>query len=149
MELILLKDVEKLGYADDVVSVKAGYGLNYLIPQKYAIIANKTNLAVHNSRMSALRKIEEGKINQYKELASKIEGQTLEVVAKAGTSGKIFGSVTNVHVASAIKDKFGFEVERKKVKVADIKNLGEYPATVDFYDNVKANFTLKVIGDEN
>ena len=98
MDIILLKDVDNLGDKHDVVSVKNGFGRNYLIPQKLAVIANPTNM----KKLDALKAEEEAKeaarVDEYKAIATQLEGKTLKVGVKAGTSGKIFGSVTNIQI---------------------------------------------------
>jgi len=105
MEVILLKDIDKVGDKHTIVTVKNGYGRNYLIPQKLALIANTTN----RKRLADLERQEEAKeskmVGVYEEMATKLEGKTLKIGAKAGTSGKIFGSVTTVQVMAALKEQ--------------------------------------------
>ena len=111
MDIILLQDVEKVGDKHTIVTVKDGYARNYLIPQKLALIANDTN----RRRLADLRRREEAaenkKLSVYQDMAAKVEGKVLKIGAKAGTSGKIFGSVTNVQLSAALKDQLGLEVE--------------------------------------
>ena len=148
MEIILLQDVEKVGDKHTVVSVKDGYGRNYLIPQKLAIIANKSNLA----RLDDLRKREEARENKllghYQEIADKLSNVTLRIGAKAGTSGKIFGSVTNIQIAQALKDQFDIDVERKKIVLQDeVKELGNYTADLNLHKEVEAKISFEVVAE--
>lgn len=146
MDVILLDDMEKLGYKHDVVTVKDGYGRNYLIPQKKAIIANKSNLA----RLAEIRKQEDAKemklLGHYREIAEKIEGKVLKIGAKAGTSGKIFGSVTILQIAGALQDQLGVEIQRKKIELPDqVKELGTYTAQLHLHPEVEAAIEFEVV----
>lgn len=146
MEIILLQDIENLGDKHDLVTVKSGYGRNYLIPQGMAIIANKTNMAKlnHLRKQDELR--ESKKVGEYQEMANKIQTEVLKIGAKAGTSGKIFGSVTNIQIAQAIKDSLGLEVERKKITIQEeVKNLGTYQANINFHPEVSCVVNFEVI----
>lgn len=148
MEIILLQDVEKVGDKHTVVTVKDGFGRNYLIPQKLAIIANKSNLA----RLDDLRKREEARENKllghYQEIADKLSNVTLRIGAKAGTSGKIFGSVTNIQIAQALKDQFEIDVERKKIVLQDeVKELGNYTADLNLHKEVEAKISFEVVAE--
>ena len=127
MEIILLKDVEFVGYKHDVISVKNGYGRNYLIPQGMAVIANASNKEKLDKIIADLDAAETAKLDDYKAMAAKLEGQTLKVGVKAGTSGKIFGSVTGLQVANALVEQMQTEVERKKIILdPNIKEVGTY-----------------------
>ena len=146
MDVILLKDIDKLGDKHEIVSVKDGYGRNYLVPQKLAVVAN----AVNKKKLEGLIAEEEAKeaarLDEYRELAKQIEGQNLKIGVKAGTSGKIFGSVTNVQVAQAIKEQLGIEIERKKVVLPEeIKEVGSYTAHVHLHKEVHAKVGLELI----
>lgn len=148
MEVILLKNVERLGKANEIVTVKDGYGRNYLIPQKMAIIANKTNRATLDERVRKQREAEEKLIEQYKATAAKLEGQTLRIGAKAGTSGKIFGSVTNVQIAQVINELIGVDIERRRITLLEeVKNLGDYVAKIQLHDDVEFNVNFEVFAD--
>lgn len=147
MEVILLKNMERLGKVNEIVTVKDGYGRNYLIPQKFAIIANKTNRATLDERIRRQRAAEERLIEQFKATAAKLDGQTLRIGAKAGTSGKIFGSVTNVQLAAALKDQMGVEVDRRRVILPedDIKTLGAYVAELKLHPEVDIKVNFEVV----
>jgi large subunit ribosomal protein L9 len=146
MEIILLDDIDKLGYKHDVVTVKAGFGRNYLIPKKMALIANKSNLA----RLAELQKqdaVKESKLlGHYQELATVLEGKTLKIGAKAGSSGKIFGSVTNLQIASALNEQLGVEVQRKKIELPEsVKVLGTYTAQLHLHPEVETAIDFEVV----
>lgn len=145
MEVILKDDIKNLGYKDDIVNVKPGYGRNYLIPQGLAVIASPSNrkMAEENTRQAS-HKAEKLK-NDAQAIADKMGELTLEIPAKAGESGKIFGAVTTLQVADVLKEK-GFEVDRRKIDFnQDIKNLGEYTAEIDLHKEVKKEITIKVV----
>ncbi|MBK9270377.1 MAG: 50S ribosomal protein L9 [Saprospiraceae bacterium] len=148
MEIILLNDIDKVGDKYDVIKVKAGFGRNYLIPKGLALVASETNLR----RLANLKRqediLENKKLSTYRELAAQLEGVTLRIGAKTGTSGKIFGSVTNVQIAQALKDQINLEVQRKKIKILDdIKELGLYSAQVDFHKEVIGKVNFEVVAE--
>lgn len=147
MEVILKQDVQGLGYKNDIVKVKAGYGNNYLIPNGFALIANDSNkrLVNENIRQAAHKA---AKIKQDAEaLAAKIGDATLEIKTKAGESGKIFGAVTALQIADALKAK-GFDVDRKKVVLKEApKQLGNYTVTLDLHKEVKHEVKVNVIAE--
>ena len=148
MDIILLKDLDKVGDKFDVVKVKNGYGRNYLIPQGLALIANDTNMR----RLADFRKREAAKeakmVGVYQAIADKLTGKVLKIGAKAGTSGKIFGSVTNIQIAAALKEQFDIEVKRKKIELTeDVKNLGEYKVNLNLHPEVKPVLDIEVVAD--
>ncbi len=148
MKLILLEDVDKVGYKYDVVTVKDGYGRNFLIPQKKGLIANETNL----KRLADLKNREERalekRIGEFQEIATKLEGQVLKIAAKAGTSGKIFGSVTSIQISKALKEQFDVEVERRRIVIqGDVKNLGEYVCNLNMHPKVSPELKFEVVAD--
>ena len=105
MEIILLKDIDTLGDKHEIVKVKPGYGRNYLIPQGLAVNANAINRKKRDAIIAEDEAKESARLDEYREMAAKLEGQTLRIAVKAGTSGKIFGSVTSVQIAQALKDQ--------------------------------------------
>lgn len=148
MEIILLKDVEKVGDKHEIVDVKPGYARNYLIPQKLAIVANETN----RSKLDEIKRREEEERvahkAEFEEIAQKLEGKVLKIGAKSGTSGKIFGSVTNVQIASALEEELDIEVDRKKIIMPEeIKTLGTYTATLDLHPEVDAKVEFEVVAE--
>lgn len=147
MEIILKQDVAGLGYKNDTVVVKPGYGRNFLIPSGVAIIANDSNKRVvaENIRQAAHKA---AKLKQDAEvLAAKIGELTVEIGTKAGESGKIFGAVTAVQVSDLLKTK-GFEVDRKKIHFKEQpKQLGAYTVTLDLHKEVKHTINVNVIAE--
>jgi len=148
MEIILLKDIQKVGEKYEVVTVKDGYGRNYLIPQKLAIIANEGNMARLEEYRSKQAAEKEARLDEFRAIKEKVQGEVLKIGAKAGTSGKIFGSVTNVQLAQAIQETFGVEVERRDITIPEeVKSVGSYTAILDLHPDVQANVQFEVIAE--
>ena len=145
MELILLKDVDNLGYKHDKVKVKNGYGRNYLIPFGFGVIANKTNNEKLSKILEKIEAEENANLELYKEMAAKLKGKTLQIPAKAGTSGKIFGSVTNIQISRALNEQLEVDVERKKIEFPDITTLGTYTATIKFHPEVIGEVEFELV----
>lgn len=147
MEIILKQDVTGLGYKNDIVKVKPGYGRNYLIPQGVALIANESNkrMTAENVRQASHKA---AKVKQDAQaLAQKIGDITVEIGTKAGESGKIFGAVTAVQVSDVLKTK-GFEVDRKKIHFKDQpKQVGTYIVTLDLHKEVKHELKVNVVAE--
>ncbi len=146
MEIILKEDVTGLGYKNDLISVKPGYGRNYLIPMGFAVAATESNKKVlaENLKQAAHKA---GKLKQDAEIiAAQVDAVTLQIEAKASESGKIFGAVTTIQLADALK-VLGIEVDRRKISFdqKEIKLIGEYTATVDLHREVKATLKFKVV----
>lgn len=147
MQIILLEDIVNLGYKDEIVTVKNGYGRNYLIPQKKAIIASQSAKKVleENLRQRA-HKLEKIKTNA-QDLAAKLDGITLTVGAKTSSSGTIFGSVTNIQIADELAKK-GFEIERKSILIKEsVKEVGSYKATVKLHKEISVEIPFEVISE--
>lgn len=147
MEVILTQDVAGIGFKNDTVKVKAGFGRNYLIPRGYAIIANKNNRKKTDEDIrQAAHKAEKIK-KDAEELAESIGDLTIEVGAKVGESGKIFGAVTTLQIADALKAR-GFDVDRKKIAFnSEVKAVGDYTVTLNLHKEVKKVVNFKVIAD--
>ncbi|MFZ6010573.1 MAG: 50S ribosomal protein L9 [Bacteroidota bacterium] len=147
MEVILKQDVQGLGYKNDIVKVRPGYGNNFLIPNGLALIANDSNkrLINENVRQAAHKA---AKVKQDAEaLAAKVGELTIELKTKAGESGKIFGAVTALQISDALKAK-GLDIDRKKVILKESpKELGTYTATLDLHKEVKHEIKVKVVGE--
>ena len=147
MEIILKDDIEGLGYKNDIVKVRKGYGRNFLIPKGLAIIANEANKKVQADNIRQAAHIVEKIKNDALTLADSMKGIVLEIPAKVGESGKIFGAVTALQIADALKLR-GFDIDRKKINFQDkIKELGEYTATLDLHKEVKHEIKFRVIAD--
>ncbi|MGA0558236.1 50S ribosomal protein L9 [Larkinella sp. VNQ87] len=146
MQIILKTDIAGLGFKNDTVDVKPGYGRNYLIPQGYAVMATESNKKVvaENIRQAA-HKAEKIK-NDALATADALSQLTLSIPAKAGESGKIFGRVTNTQVADALKEK-GFDIDRKKITIDEVKVLGSYNATINLHKDVKQAVKFEVVAE--
>ena len=147
MQVILKEDVINLGYKDDVVTVKDGYGRNFLIPTGKAVIASESarKVLAENLKQRAhkLAKIK----TDAEELAVKLNGLTLTMGAKTSATGTIFGSVNNIQVAEELAKK-GFEIDRKTIVIKDsIKEVGTYKAIVKLHREVSAEITLEVVSE--
>ena len=149
MNIILLKDVEKLGYADDVVTVKNGYALNYLIPQGYAVVKSESNLRELNNRLKVKEKKEAKLLERLQEITSRLQDATLKIGAKVGSTDKIFGSVTAHHVAEAIRGAASVEVDRRKINIleGEVKTLGSYTAEVTIGKDHKVTVKFEVVAE--
>ncbi len=148
MEVILKKDVDNLGYENEIVKVKNGYARNYLLPQGMAILATETNRKVL-AEVQRQKSFKEQKLRKDAETTQKLlEKLELRIGAKAGTSGKIFGSVNSIQITEALNEK-GFNVDRKKVDVDgdNIKELGNYVAKVQLYRDIKAEVKFEVYAE--
>ena len=144
MKVILLADVKGHGKKGELCNVSDGYARNFLFPKKLAIEADNTALNELKNREEAAAHHKQEEIKAAKELASKLEGKTVTIKAKAGNNGKLFGSVTSKEIAAEIKKSIGGEIDRKKMSVADIKNFGEYTAEIKLYVGITAKITVKV-----
>lgn len=148
MEVILKQDVKNLGYKDDVVKVRPGYGRNFLIPKGLATMATESSKKMMAETVKQ-RAFKEEKVRKAAEVtANALKDVVVKVGAKAGESGKIFGSVTTVQLAEAIK-KLGHDVDRKNISISDegIKNLGTYTAEVRFHKDVIGTVTFEVVAE--
>ena len=149
MELILRQDVENVGFKDDVVTVKNGYGRNFLIPQGFAVLATSSAKKVLAENLKQ-RAFKEAKvIEDATKVADAIKGLEIKIASKVGTGDKLFGSVNNADVAEAIA-KAGTEIDRKFIKVVggSVKRLGKYNASVRLHRTVVAEITFDVVAAE-
>lgn len=145
MKVIFLKDVSGTAKKGDVKNVADGYARNMLIPKGLAIEASAKNMTIlEGQRASAQHKTDLEK-QAAEESASKIRGKKVTVFAKAGSSGKLFGSVTASHISDALEKQFGVKVDKKKITLSsDIKNFGSYSATVKFYNGITEKIDIEV-----
>ena len=147
MEIILKTDIKGLGYKNDLVSVKPGYGRNYLIPQGFAVLATGSNkkILAENIKQAA-HKAEKIK-TEAENIAAKLAETTLEIKAKIGDSGKIFGKVTTLQISDALATK-GFEIDRKKIaSTVPVEGAGEFTADIDLHREVKTQVKFVVVGE--
>jgi large subunit ribosomal protein L9 len=147
MEIILKTDIKGLGYKNDLVSVKPGYGRNYLIPQGFAVLATGSNkkILAENIKQAA-HKAEKIK-TEAENIAARLAEVTLEIKAKIGDSGKIFGKVTTLQISDALASK-GFEIDRKKIAITvPVEGAGEFTADIDLHREVKTQVKFVVVGE--
>jgi large subunit ribosomal protein L9 len=148
MELILTKNVDNLGYKDELVTVKPGYGRNFLIPQGYAKLATPSAKKAH-AEILKQRSHKEAKIKEEAvELAAKLQGVTIKIGAKASESGRIFGSINTIQLAEALKEQ-GIEIDRRSLKIKEepIRDAGTYTAEANLHKEVRPSFQFEVIGE--
>jgi len=147
MEVILKQDIHTLGYKNDIVTVKNGYGRNYLIPTGVAILATESAKKMHAENMRQSAHKQEKIKNEALELAKKLETVTITLGAKTSTTGKIFGSVNNIQIAEALAAQ-GFEIDRKVIAIKDaVKEIGKYTATVKLHKEVKVDIAFEVVSE--
>lgn len=147
MDIILKTDIKGLGYKNDLVSVKPGYGRNYLIPQGFAVLATQSNkkILAENIKQAA-HKAEKIK-TEAENLAAKLAELTLEIKAKIGDSGKIFGKVTTLQISDALATQ-GIDIDRKKIAITvPVEGAGEFTADVDLHREVKTKVKFVVVGE--
>ena len=148
MEVILKQDIKGLGFKDDKVNVRNGFGRNFLIPKGMAVLATESIKKMH-AEILKQRAFKEDKLRKEATVnAEKLTTLNIKVGAKAGESGKIFGSVTNIQIADALQ-KSGFAVERKNIEISEdnVKQLGTYTAKVRLYKDIIANVNFEVIAE--
>lgn len=148
MDIILLDDVSNLGSKNDLVSVKPGYANNYLIPKRFAVVANKGNLKMHEERKRQEELQKQKEMEEHRKIADALKNTVINVGAKVGTSGKIFGSVTTHHLAEEIKKQTGHKVDRKKLAInEDVKSLGHYTAHLDLHKDMQVEVQFEVVSE--
>ncbi len=147
MQVILLDHIEKVGAKHDVVKIKDGYGRNYLIPKGLALVANRENLNRLEGLKKQAAKKEAATIEGLRAIAAKLAGKALKIEAKAGESGRLFGSVTSLHLSNALK-AIGIDVDKRIIEMPEeVKDLGTYTATVKFHPEVIADVKFEVIAE--
>lgn len=148
MELILRQDVENLGFKDDVVTVKNGYGRNYLIPQGFATLATSSAKKVLAENLKQKAYKEEKLVNEANTIAKAILDLEIKITAKTGTGTKLFGSVNNINLAEAL-EKAGHTIEKKFIKVigGSVKRTGKYEAKVRLHRSVVVDLPFEVIAE--
>jgi large subunit ribosomal protein L9 len=148
MQVILIQDINNLGGINEVVTVKNGYARNFLIPQKMAVEASPSNLKQLDERLKVQKKKEEKLLAAINEVIAKLKESPLSIGAKTGTSGKIFGSITTVQIARAIRDQKGYEIDRRRIHLLeDVKELGTYKAKIDFGNGNDAEVEIEVVAE--
>ena len=148
MQVILIQDVNNLGGANELVTVKNGYGRNFLIPKKFAVEASPSNLKQLNERMKQQAKKEAKLLADINDVIAVLNQGALKIGAKTGTSGKIFGSVTSVQIARAIREQKGYEIDRRRIQILDeVKEIGSFKAKVDFGNGNETEVEFEVIAE--
>lgn len=148
MQVILIQDVNNLGGAHELVTVKSGYGRNFLIPSKLAVEANPSNLKQLEERKKQLAKKEEKLLAEFNNVVNVLKESPLKIGAKTGTSGKIFGSVTSVQIARAIREQKNYEIDRRRIHIIDdVKELGSYKARIDFGKGQEVEVDFEVFAE--
>jgi large subunit ribosomal protein L9 len=148
MQVILIQDVNNLGGINELVTVKDGYARNYLIPQKQAVEASSSNLKMLEERKKQMAKKEEKLLAEITKVVAVLKDGPLKVGAKTGTSGKIFGSVTSIQIANAIRNQKGFEIDRRRIQILEeVKELGSYKAKIDFGKGNETEVDFDVVGE--
>jgi large subunit ribosomal protein L9 len=148
MQVILIQDVNNLGGANELVTVKNGYGRNYLIPQKMAVEANGSNLKMLEERKKQQAKKEAKLLAEINSVIAALQSGAISLGAKTGTSGKIFGSVTSVQIARAIREQKGYEIDRRRISIIDeVKELGTHRAKIDFGNGNETEIEFEVVAE--
>jgi large subunit ribosomal protein L9 len=148
MQVILIQDVNNLGGVNELVTVKNGYGRNYLIPSKMAIEASPSNMKMMEEKKKQQVKKEAKLLAELNSVIAVLKDGALKIGAKTGTSGKIFGSVTSVQIARAIKEQKGYEIDRRRITILDeVKELGTFKASIDFGNGNETEVEFEVIAE--
>ena len=148
MEVILIQDVDNLGATNEVVKVRNGYARNFLIPRKIAIEANPGNMKQREEKVKLFKKKEDKMLAEINSVVAKLNESALKIGAKTGTSGKIFGSVTSLQISRAIREQKGYEIDRKKISIAEeVKELGTYKAHIDFGNGKSSDVDFEVVSE--
>ncbi len=148
MQVILIQDVDNLGGRNELVTVKNGYARNYLIPQKFALEASPSNMKQLQERQKVAKKKEDKMLAEINNVIAALKQSAIKLPAKTGTSGKIFGSVTSLQIARAIRDQKGYEIDRKRISIVDeVKELGTHKATIDFGNGNVTEVEFEVVGE--
>jgi len=147
MKVVLTQDVKALGKKGEMVTVADGYARNFLFPRKWAIEANAQAMTELKNRENAAKHKIESDTAAAKAAAAALEGKTVRIEAKAGSQGRLFGSVTSKEVAEQLQKELGVAVDRRKITLEDIKNYGTFPAEIKLYSGVSATFFVLVAGE--
>ena len=148
MEIILIQDVDNLGAKNEVVKVKNGYARNYLFPRQLAVESSSSNKKQLEERMKQVKKKEDKMLAEINSVIAKLKEAPLKLGAKTGTSGKIFGSVTSLHISRAIREQRGYDIDRRKISIVDeVKELGTYKANIEFGNGQSTEVEFEVVAE--
>lgn len=147
MEIILKQDVANLGYKDEIVTVKNGYANNYLLPKGMAIIATPVNKKIHAENLRQRAHKEEALRKNAETQQAALNGKNVKLVVKVGENGQLFGGISNIMVAEALKEQHNYDIDRKQIVVENIKAVGTYTAKVNVYKDIKAELNIEVVAE--
>jgi large subunit ribosomal protein L9 len=148
MEVILIKDVDNLGGVNELVTVRPGYARNFLIPQKFAVEANSGNKKMLQERQKVAQKREEKLMAEIAKVTAVLKESPVRIGAKTGTSGKIFGSVTSIQLARAIREQKGYDIDRRRITIlGDVSEVGTHKANIDFGKENVVELEFEVAGE--
>ena len=147
MEIILKQDVANLGYKDEIVKVKNGYANNYLLPMGMAIIATPVNKKIHAENLRQRAHKEEAIRKNAETQQAALNGKTVKIIVKVGENGQLFGGISNIMVAEALKEQHNYDIDRKQIVVENIKAVGTYTAKVNVYKDIKAELNIEVVAE--
>lgn len=148
MQVILIQDVDNLGGRNELVTVKNGYARNYLIPYKFAVEANPSNLKQQEERLKVKTRKEAAMLAELNKVIEVLKSSAVTIGAKTGTSGKIFGSVTALQITRAIRDQKGYEIDRKRISIVEeVKELGIHKASIDFGNGNTVEIDFEVVAE--
>ena len=148
MQVILIKDVDNLGSAHEMVEVRPGYARNFLIPGKYAVEASNSNVKIMEERRKQLKKKEDKLMAEIASVTETLKASPVKVGAKIGVSGKIFGSVTAIQIARAIREQKGYEIDRRRISILDeVKEAGTFRASIDFGKENVVEISFDVVAE--
>lgn len=146
MQVILRKEVDRLGFPGDLVSVKPGYARNFLVPRGLAVQATRGALQARDKTVAARDRREEAQRERLTEVARTLQGKVVTLIKRAGSKGKLYGSVTAMDVHEAVLAQLGVDVERRKLAITEaIKSLGDHPRTFTIARGIEATLTLRVV----
>ncbi len=148
MEIILIQDVDNLGGKNEVVNVKSGYARNFLLPRKLAVESSPSNKKQLEERLKQVAKKEAKMLAEIKSVIAKLQESPLNLGAKTGTSGKIFGSITSLQLSRAIREQKGYEIDRRKITITEeVKELGTHKASIDFGGGHSTEIDFEVVAE--
>jgi large subunit ribosomal protein L9 len=148
MQVILIKDMDNLGSANELVEVRPGYARNFLIPQKFAVEASSGNKKMLEERSKQMAKKEAALLAEINNVKAVLAESPVRIGAKTGTSGKIFGSVTSIQIARAIREQKGYEIDRRRITIVDdVKEVGTHKARIDFGKENVLELEFEVVGE--
>ena len=144
MKVILLADVKGKGKKGELCNVSDGYARNFLFPKNLAVEADNAAMSELKSRNESAAHHKQEEIDAANAAAKELNGKTVTMIAKSGSNGRLFGSITSKEIALEVEKQLGVKIDRKKMTVNDIKNLGEYTADIKLYSGISATITVKV-----